>query len=271
MKIQFESSSVVIFESALFRTTSTLIISDDHIVLIDPNWFPIELQFIQNYISKLDATLKKYLFFTHSDYDHIIGYNFFKGYKTIASRNFINQKAKDTILEKIGTIDDDNYTIREYTLAYPKIDIIIEEQQTRLQLRTKEYEVGYLLGHNDNSVYLMDTHNKLLIAGDYLSNIEFPYLYHSFQAYIHSLETLTKLISSGRAAMLIPGHGDYTIEQREMKKRIEDSNQYLKNLKEHCQGKQVFDFDEYVKRYSFPKVMHKFHEANLKLVEKELG
>jgi len=72
MKIQYQDTNLVVFESALFRTTTSLIIGNDHIVIVDPNWFPIELNFIWNFIQALDITVEKYLLFTHSDYDHII-------------------------------------------------------------------------------------------------------------------------------------------------------------------------------------------------------
>ena len=269
MRIQFESNDLVIFESALFRTTTTLIIGNDHIILVDPNWFPNELQFIKDYIFNLAFKKEKYLFFTHSDYDHIIGYNFFTEYKTVASRNFVNQKAKEAILDKIRTIDDDNYTLREYTVTFPAIDMVIEDEQTHIQLGTETYKVGYILGHNDDSIYLMDEDKGILVVGDYLSNIEFPYLYHSFQAYMDSLTTLSDIISTGKASMLIPGHGDFTTDQPEMKRRINDSLDYLKQISDQHLGKEKFKFESYVKRYSFPKVMTKFHEANLALLRKE--
>ncbi len=270
MKIQFESNNIVVFESALFRTTTTLIIDEDHLILVDPNWFPIELQFIEDYISRFGAGLDKYLFFTHSDYDHIISYNFFEGYTTIASRHFVNQKAKQSILDKIATIDDDNYTLRDYTVEFPVIDLIIEEDQRKLQINQREYQVGYLLGHNDDSIYLLDHKNKFLVVGDYLSNIEFPYLYHSFAEYVDSLEALSSLIDSDKVAMLIPGHGDYTQDVVEMKKRVADSRDYLNQIEQHVKGISTFDFAAYVKRFSFPKVMQKFHDANLGLVEREI-
>ena len=53
MKIQFRSDELIIFESALFRTTTSLIIGEQYILLIDPNWLPIELDFIENIIESL--------------------------------------------------------------------------------------------------------------------------------------------------------------------------------------------------------------------------
>lgn len=271
MKIQFESNNLVIFESALFRTTSSLILAEEHIILVDPNWFPVELQFIQDYISKQESKKEKYLFFTHSDYDHIIGYNFFQGFKTIASRNFVNQKTKQRILEKIATIDDDNYTKRAYKVQFPYIDIVIEENQDLLHLGNKAYQIGYLQGHNDDSIYLLDSEHRVLLVGDYLSNIEFPYLYYSYAAYVKSLKLLSSIIESGKVELLVPGHGDYANTLVEMKKRVEDSYDYLRKLKEHCDGKSIFDFDEYVKDFYFPIVMRKFHEKNVDLMIKELS
>ena len=109
MKIQFRSDELIIFESALFRTTTSLIIGEQYILLIDPNWLPIELDFIENIIESLGENIEKYLLFTHSDYDHIIGYGKFKTYKTIASKNFIKNKDQEIILKQIEKFDDEYY------------------------------------------------------------------------------------------------------------------------------------------------------------------
>ena len=88
---------------------------------------------------------------------------------------------------------------------------------------------------------------------------------------MRSLDILSSLIKPGNVATLIPGHGDYTTDRIEMEQRLSDSIDYLNRLKLHIDGKTTFDFASYVKRYSFPKVMGKFHAGNLKLVGEEVN
>jgi len=268
MKIQYRSDNLVVFESALFRTTTSLIIADDHLLLIDPNWLPIELEFIRDYVQPLQKGKECFLFFTHSDYDHIIGYQTFRNWTMIASRNFVNQKNKTAIIDKIIALDDDNYVQRKYPVVYPEIDIVLEEDDTELSLGNSTYEVTYALGHNDDSIFLLDPEHEVLIAGDYLSNIEFPYVYHSFKEYDTTLDKFKKRIDSNRIKLLVPGHGDFTTDFQDMRKREEDARWYLQELKRLGID---FPFKEYVTRYDFPQVMLKFHQANLDLLKKEFG
>jgi len=100
MKFQLETESLVIFESDLFKTTTTLVIRNEYILLVDPNWLPREIEFIHNYIEKIKASRKCYLLFTHSDYDHIIGYGQFKSFTTIASKNFANHTSLKLVRNK---------------------------------------------------------------------------------------------------------------------------------------------------------------------------
>jgi len=98
-----------------------LIISESHLLLVDPNWFPLELDFIGSYIDQLDHQGERFLLFTHSDYDHIIGYDKFKSYQTIASQNFIDNDDKQRVLDQIIALDDDNYVKRDHEIIYPSI------------------------------------------------------------------------------------------------------------------------------------------------------
>ena len=45
--IQFKTPNITVFESALFRTTTTLLETDDLLLLVDPNWLPSEIENIQ--------------------------------------------------------------------------------------------------------------------------------------------------------------------------------------------------------------------------------
>lgn len=271
MKIQFKSKELIIFESALFRTTTSLIIGEQYILLIDPNWLPIELDFIAQTIETLAKDKKKYLLFTHSDYDHIIGYGQFKHYKTIASANFVENKEKDAILQEIEKFDDQYYINRAYTIEYPDINIPIAADNFRLELGSDLYSFQQAVGHNKDGIITFNEAKGILIVGDYLSNIEFPYIYHSVAKYKETLDKLADIIANKSIAILITGHGDFTTKKQEMQKRLEESRNYIVELETALTNKQKFDTKQLYNRYKSPIIMEQFHQNNIKLAKLELG
>jgi len=270
MKIQYKSKELVVFESALYRTTTSLVIGEDYVLLVDPNWLPIELEFIENEIRTLGKGKEKYLLFTHSDYDHIIGYRKFKGYKTIASQNLVDNEDWDKTLSYIRKFDDEYYIKRDYAIEYPKIDISIGEDHKSIQLGKDTYKIYQARGHNKDGIIAYNSTKKILIAGDYLSNIEFPYIYDNWETYLETLSKFEGLINQHSVDFLIPGHGDYTVDKNEMNTRIEESKAYIRTLVQSIKDKEPFDEKRLFERYDFPIHMKQFHANNVALIEHQL-
>ena len=271
MKIQYRSNELIIFESALFRTTTSLVIGEDYILLVDPNWLPIELDFIENTVAPLTQGKEKYLLFTHSDYDHIIGYNKFKDFKTIASQKFIDNPSKDKILKQIANLDDENYVKREYNVEYPKIDTEIAGDNEVINIGSDEYLFFQATGHNADGIITYNQTKGILIAGDYLSNIEFPYIYHSIQNYLDTLSKFELIIKEKAVSMLISGHGDYTPDKTEMNIRVKESRQYINQLVDSVTNKTIFDEKKLLDKYDFPIIMKQFHLKNIEIAQSEIG
>jgi len=270
MKIQYKSEGLIILESSLFRTTSTLIYNQDYILLIDPNWLPIEIDFIADLVEKYGKNKVKHLLFTHSDYDHIIGYGKFKTFKTIASQNFIDNSDKASIIKQINDFDDENYIKRDYEIVYPNIELPIALDPQHLQIGNDEYHFYQSKGHNKDGMITFNKSQGILIVGDYLSNIEFPYIYESFKKYKNTLVKLGHIIETEKVNILIPGHGHFTTDKDEMKLRIKESYRYIEDLESHVKNNMPFDFEKLFERYQFPGIMMKFHEANMKVLRKEM-
>ena len=269
MTIQYKSENLLIFESALYRTTSTLIIGEDYLLLVDPNWLPAEVGFIEKQVEMLGKNKEKYLFFTHSDYDHIIGYGKFKHFTTVASRNFVQNEDKEDVLQQIRKFDDEYYIKRDYDIVYPKIDIVIEAVRERKTLGADEYFFYQATGHNKDGLIAYNATRRILIAGDYLSNIEFPYIYDSWKNYMGTLATFESIINKYPIQLIIPGHGDFTEDIAEMKKRIKESEAYLFDLTDAVTKDIAFDEKSLFERYEFPIIMKQFHQNNIKLVAAE--
>ncbi len=270
MKIQRETSDLVIFESSLFRTTTSLIIGKDYFVLVDPNWLPNEIAFIEQYIQDRCPGKSPYLLFTHSDYDHIIGFGKFRHCRTIASSRFTENLASPSILQQIRTFDDEYYIHRSYPVEYPRIDLAIAGEGIGLEIAGDAWIFYQARGHNSDGLLTYQPSAGILIAGDYLSNIEFPYIDDSIGKYRQTLDKLEWIITSHDIRILITGHGDYAESREEMLQRIDDSRAYLDKLELSVVAGKPFDLEELFRTYRFPGVMTKFHEANVEIVRKEL-
>ncbi|MEL7220679.1 MAG: MBL fold metallo-hydrolase [Bacteroidota bacterium] len=270
MKIQYQDEQLIIFESELFRTTTSLIVGKNHLLLVDPNWLPREIDYIEAHTRKLGAGKQKYLLFTHSDYDHIIGYGRFKDFQTIASQAFVDNKQQASILNQIREFDDQYYIKRGYEITYPTIDQPIIGDGIQIELGSEEYFFYQAPGHNSDGIITYNKSKQILIVGDYLSNIEFPYLYDSYNRYQTTLNKLEQLITSEAVAFLISGHGDYTNNKPKMHQRIADARVYLQLLVDSIQQATPFDFDRLMTQYDFPGIMRKFHDGNVNLVAQEL-
>ena len=270
MKIQFESNELVIFESALYRTTSSLIIGDSYLLLVDPNWLPIELEFIKKYIQINCKNKSEYILFTHSDYDHIIGYGLFKEYKSIASQKFIDNTDTDKILNQIRKFDDEYYVNRNYKIEYPKIEISIIKEIEELKIGKDLYQFYQAPGHTKDSIIVYNKSKETVIVGDYLSNIEFPFIYHSWKSYLDTLKIFQKIINENPITLLITGHGDYTTDKNEMIKRIEDSRSYIEECLSSIKDKKNFQKQKLFEKYEFSASMKASHDTNMKLIENEI-
>ena len=270
MKIQLQTSTLTVFESALFRTTSTVIQTNDFVLIIDPNWLPQEVQTIRDFVDKIKMEKPIYLYFTHSDYDHIIGYQAFAEAKVIVSKAFSENEEKENILEQINTFDDEYYIKRNYPIIYPKGDFLIAENGEKLKIGNTELQFFDAKGHNSDGLILWIKTLGVLVVGDYLSNVEFPYIYYSGMEYLATLKRVEAIVKTGEVKYLITGHGDYTNDLLEIKKRFEDAYNYIFKVIDSIEKGETFDLNELWKQYDFQRIMTKFHHGNLAVLKAEL-
>lgn len=269
--IQFKNANITVFESALFRTTSTLIETDDLLLLVDPNWLPNEIENIQLAVQRLQGNKPFFLLFTHSDYDHIIGYRAFPTAQVIASQAFVDNKDKAKILQQINDWDDENYIKRSYPIDYPSVDFVVKADGEQLVIGDTKLTFYLAPGHNIDGIFTVVEPLGVWIAGDYLSNIEFPYIYHSSTDYEKTMSKVATILSNHAIKMLVTGHGDMAFDETEILKRKTDSLNYIENLRIALQSGLPFDFDKLMESYHFPKIMRQFHDANVTLIKKEMG
>lgn len=264
---QFHNEQLTVYMSQLFKTTSTVIATADCIILVDPTWLPAEITTIQADIAKIRNDRPLYLLFTHSDWDHILGYGAFPEAKVIASKAFQQRTDKEQIVEQIRTFDDNYYIDRAYPLHYPTVDIEITEDGQTLTIGATKLTFYLAKGHTNDGLFTIVEPLGIWIAGDYLSDVEFPYIYDSSYAYEDTLGKVDHILQRHTIHYLIPGHGHMTMDKAEMTKRQQDALAYIQQLRQCILQQKESDY--LITNYAYPRNMRAFHQANIRLMKEE--
>lgn len=267
MKIQFHSELITVFESALYRTTSTLLHLNDELLLVDPNWLPGEIHFIKKHISEHFPNHKLNILFTHSDYDHILGYGAFPGATTIGSLAFAQSTKKSSILKQISDFDNTYYIVRNYHVEYPRLDHIINKDDQIVKIGGVDIHFFLAPGHTDDGIFALIPELNVWIAGDYLSNIEIPMVDGNFSDYSSTLIKLSYIfVMFPKVTILIPGHGDLAHGKEDILRRIQNDTIYLSCF-DRFHGKSDLndneDISEAIKIYGSNPQLTEIHKNNV--------
>ncbi len=267
--IVFQQGRTTVFESALFQTTSTVIEGEGFVLAVDPTWLPAEVEEIAQFVRRVRDGRALYLLFTHSDFDHILGYGAFPDAVTVASRAFVDNPDKARSVQAVQAWDSEYYVRRPYDVRYPDIDVVAARDGQELVLGGTRLTFYNAPGHNPDGLFTVVEPEGVLIAGDYLSDIEFPYIYQSSAAYEETLGKLDGILERHSVGVLVPGHGRVTTDQGEMHERRRRSYAYIHALRGHIGAGDQAAIDGMLSEYPFPAGMKSFHEGNQKLMRAE--
>jgi hydroxyacylglutathione hydrolase len=269
--ILYKDNHVTVFKSALYQVNSVVLHTEDMVLIVDPAYLPEEIKEIREYAESLAINKPMYVLFTHSDFDHIPGYGAFPNAIFIASEMFTLHPDPAKTVAIINIEDDKLYLKRPYPIEYPSIKVIISEDKQKLAIGATELTFYLAPGHNRDGIITVIEPLGILIAGDYLSELEFPFVYHSFQDYFNTLNKVEPIYLDHSIRLMIPGHGTTCDNRDEVIKRKKESEQYLAIIMEerNVSNKTSIDSILALFGYSFPTFMEKMHNGNLNLLEKE--
>lgn len=267
--IQYKNENITVFESQLYKTTATVIQTEDCIIVVDPNLLPNEVGDIRQYVEEIQNGRPIYLLFTHSDWDHIVGYGAFPEATVIASEAFSKRGNKDEIIEQIHAFDDQYYIARNYRITYPIVDEVITSDGQQLVIGNTKFTFYNAKGHTDDGIFTVMEPLGIWIAGDYLSDLEFPFIYSSSEDYIATLQKTEKLLQTHQIQFLIPGHGHATESENEIIRRKNDGLNYIQQLKSALQTNT--DQLHLLDGYQYKKSLKDCHDENVQFLMKELN
>lgn len=272
MKITLQTSTLTVFESELMATTCTLIRGKDHLLLTDPNWLPGEVETIAKYVEAIQEHRELFLFFTHSDYDHIIAYERFRANsRLIVSAAFLNNPDREDQLRQIESFYDQYYLRPPWPVSYPQTaDLVIKAAQETHSLHKENYYFYQAPGHNPDGLMAFHEASGTLIVGDYLCAVEFPFIYHSVATYQQTLDLLERLLDRLPVQILVAGHGPPATDKTAMRQRLADARWYITKLLNSTQHSTPFPEDELWEKYPyFQQIQGQYHRANLELALRE--
>lgn len=244
-------------------TTSALIQSEEVFILIDPTWLPHEIERIQNYVDQHIGDRQLYILYTHSDFDHILGSGAFPGATVIATEQLSNHPNKDKVMQQIEQFDQTYYLERTYTPVYPSVDVAVSHNGQTLSLGNVTLTFYLAPGHTNDCLFTVVEPYGIFLSGDYLSDVEFPFIFSDYNDYVATIHTAKNIMSKHQIQAHIPGHGTTTEDPHEIQHRLHFSEYYLEKLVVESVDLE----DELRKKYTFYEGMKAIHFDNQKMAK----
>ncbi len=251
-----------VFTSSIYQTNSVVIDSPKAVFVIDPCWLPHEVAAIRAFVDARLGRKKLYLIFTHSDYDHIIGYGAFPEAKVIASKAFARKGDKESDVAAAIQWDSEHYISRDYPITYPQVGRQIDMDGKALHYSGTVMTFYFAPGHTPEGLMIVWEPAGILIAGDYLSDIEFPFVEDSIKEYRRTMSKVDRILRAHQVKWMIPGHGSIAYETTEIKLRQQHSLEYLNDLEATANGSE-FPESKYKERYRYWNAIKSIHQNQL--------
>ncbi|MCB0660312.1 MAG: MBL fold metallo-hydrolase [Saprospiraceae bacterium] len=255
-----------IFQSELYQTNCSVLVYDECKIVIDPNWLPSEVKNIRTFVDQTHDNTPIFCIYTHADYDHIIGSYLFDDAIGIASQQCVSRGKSSVPQSDIQDFYNTFYINIPTAVDFPKIDIIIKNSEQTLLLEGVQMQFYFLPGHTIDSISVYFPEEEILILGDYLSDIECPWIDNNFELYRMSLMEIEKIILNHPLKCIVPGHGRKMTHQSEALWRIERDLQYLEILESKAEPDEIVDF--FNKNYSPNPKLLEIHHLNEKKLYK---
>ena len=189
------------FESALWQTTSLLLIDGREAVVVDPCIAAGEVAGIAGRASELGATVKDVLG-THADWDHVCGIAAFPDAVATMGVGTAEIVAGGTLP---GLIAKRAATYELEIKGEPRVDRVLEAGAPH-EVGPFVVETIPLRGHTPDGMGYRIRQLDLLVVGDHLSSVEFPFA-SAPSDYRTTLERLIALLRDDPPAAVVPGHG----------------------------------------------------------------
>jgi glyoxylase-like metal-dependent hydrolase (beta-lactamase superfamily II) len=197
----------IVVTSRLWQTTATAVRAGGESFLIDSPYFPDELELLPVLLEQA-GFVPSGLLATHADWDHLLGRLAFPGLALgVGQATAERLRAEPGAAQReLRDADAEHYVKRDAPLSlgsYQPLPVPgVMEVGDGLEI-----ELHATGGHTTDGVAFMARWASLLVAGDYLSDVEIPMISPggSVAEYRATLARLAPLVEAAEA--IVPGHG----------------------------------------------------------------
>ncbi|MCC3371667.1 MBL fold metallo-hydrolase [Cohnella sp. REN36] len=260
----YKDGAVAVFRSEIYQTNAIVVCTEDLVLVVDPGYLPSEVQAVREYVDQVKEHRPVFAFYTHSDYDHIAGYGAFADEVTVASQAFAETTDPRAAVEEIERHDDAFYIERPYAHAYPKADYIVRKEGEAIGAGRTTLTFYRAPGHHPDGLMCIVEPLGLLIPGDFLSDVEFPFVYDSFANYRSTLASFERVVEGREGLLLLPSHGTPTDDPADIRLRLAESVRYLDLVERQGDSADETAFEAYMARngYAFKRGLRERHADN---------
>jgi hydroxyacylglutathione hydrolase len=198
------SPDALVVTSGFWQTNAVALRVGEEAMLIDSPYLPGELDALPSLLAGAGFEPDG-LIATHADFDHLLGRLAFPGMTLGLCESSVERlhRAPGEAQRALRQYDDEFYVSRPAPLALGQVQAL--PVPGHLELGDRELELHPAEGHTADGMVLFDRAQGLLIVGDYLSDVEIPWIHGALADYRATLARLAPLVEE--AATVVPGHG----------------------------------------------------------------
>ena len=220
-----------LFPSSVWQMNSAVLCSHGEALVVDPGFFPDEIATLRDFVQ--GRGLRPRLYFTHGDFDHVAGHQAFPGAPRWGSPD-LARREPGPVEDQVREFDLRYYVERPQPFTFPRLTWEAAGPEpggyARQTLGALEVLFWPAPGHTTDGLAAAVPALGLLFAGDYLSDLEFPFVEDSLVRYRVTLSTFRKAVHDLGLRVLVPGHGPAASSQADILGRVERDEAYLETL-----------------------------------------
>jgi glyoxylase-like metal-dependent hydrolase (beta-lactamase superfamily II) len=200
------SPDALVVTSGFWQTNAIALRVGEEAVLVDSPYLPDELDALSGLLAgagfEPDGLLA-----THADFDHLLGRLAFPGMTLGLAESSVERLRREpgAAQRELRQYDAEFYVSRPAPLALGQVQAL--PVPGHVEIGDRELELHPAEGHTPDGMALFDRAQGLLIVGDYLSDVEIPWISEggSLADYRSTLARLAALVEE--ATTVVPGHG----------------------------------------------------------------
>jgi glyoxylase-like metal-dependent hydrolase (beta-lactamase superfamily II) len=222
------SPDALVVTSGFWQTNAVALRSGGEAMLIDSPYLPDELDALPSVLAgagfEPDGLLA-----THADFDHLLGRLAYPRMTLGLAESSVERMHRQPgeAQRALRHYDAQFYVARPAPLALGQVQAL--PVPGSVEIGDRELELHPAEGHTPDGMALFDRAQGLLVVGDYLSDVEIPWISEggSLRDYRATLARLAALVE--QASTVVPGHG--SPHDRETTLRLlEEDVDYLDSL-----------------------------------------